>query len=97
MAFMLEALKLGFNQNCVCSSMTAFIVLACLLDVMRNILFAEMADQLHLFPCHAAFLLSLHNSACIAPPFGSRASLLGPCLRPEMCIGSSCGIRGEPI
>lgn len=68
-----------------------------LLDVVGNVLLAKMANQLQLVPGDAAFLLALHDRAGIAPPFGSRAPLLGPGPGPEMCIGCPCCVGGEAI
>lgn len=77
------------------SSMSS--AMACLLDVVRNVLFAQMTDQLHLLPCHAALLLAPYNSASISPPLSSRASLLRSGLWPEVCIGRPGCIGGETI
>lgn len=69
----------------------------CLLDVVGNILLAQMADQLKLLPGDAALLLAQDDSSYIAPPLGSRAPWLGAGPGPQVCIGGPCGVGREAI
>ncbi len=64
---------------------------------MRDVLLAQVADQLNVLPGHAVLLLPLHHSTRIAPPLGSRPPLLGSGLGPEVGIGGPSGVRGELI
>ena len=64
-----------------------------LLDVVRDVLLAQMADQLDVLPGHAVPLLALHHGPHVPPPLGSRAALLGSGLGPEVGVRSPGGIR----
>ncbi len=63
-----------------------------LLDVVWDVLLAQVAHKLQALPGHALLLLALHHASHIPPPLGSRAPLLGSGLGSEMGVGGTCGI-----
>lgn len=57
------------------------------LDVVGNVLLAQLADQLDVGPGQALLLLASHHCASIAPPFGRRPAWLGSALGPQVGVG----------
>ncbi len=78
-------------NDMICSRMCTVMFCWCnvgLLDVVWDVLLAQVAHKLQALPGHALLLLALHHAPHISPPLGSRAPLLGSGL------GSEMGIRG---
>lgn len=82
-------------NDMICSRICTVMSCLCnvgLLDVVWDVLLAQVAHKLQALPGHALLLLALHHASHISPPLGSRTPLLGSGLGSEMSIGGTRSI-----